>query len=91
LKRKTLNLGVSNLYINLRDPITQIMLILIVNVMLIIIVFSLSPKNLRGWKEKLGIETGQDLLIFFIIMGVACIVLLTLIFASLGFVVPIPY
>jgi len=67
------------------------MLILIVNVMLIIIVFSLSPKNLRGWKEKLGIETGQDLLIFFIIMGVACIVLLTLIFASLGFVVPIPY
>jgi len=91
------------LYINLRDPITQIMLIIIVNVAAFIIVeiaiyrnskkSALSTVNRppRNWKEKLGIETGQDLLIFFVIIGVACSVLITLVFASLGYIVPIPY
>ena len=90
------------MYINLRDPITQIILIIIVNVAAIIIVEiaiyrtkkpALPPEKRppRGWKEKLGIETVQDLLTFFVIMGVACSVLVTLVFASLGFVVPIPY
>jgi len=85
------------------DPVTQILLIIIVSVAAIIIVeiaiyrnskkSALSPEKrlLRGWKEKLGIETGQDLLIFFMILGVACSVLLTLVFASLGYIVPIPY
>jgi len=91
------------LYINLRDPITQIILIIIVNMAAIIIVeiaihrnskkSALSPEKHppRDWKEKLGIETGQDLLIFFVILGVACSVLVTLAFASLGYIVPIPY
>jgi len=91
------------LYINLRDPITQIILIIIVNVAAIIIVeiaiyrnskkSAISTENRppRNWKEKLGIETGQDLLIFFVIIGVACSVLITLVFASLGYIVPIPY
>jgi len=90
------------LYINLRDPITQIILIIIVNMAAIVIVeiaiyrnskkSALPEKRLpQNWKEKLGIETGQDLLIFFVIIGVACSVLVTLAFASLGYIVPIPY
>ena len=91
------------MYISLRDPITQIILIIIVNMAAIIIVeiaiyrnskkSALSPKKRLSqyWKEKLGIETGQDLLIFFVIIGVACSVLVTLAFASLGYIVPIPY
>ena len=82
---------------------TQIILITIVNMAAIIIVeiaihrnskkSALSPEKHppRDWKEKLGIETGQDLLIFFVVIGVACSVLVTLAFASLGYIVPIPY
>jgi len=46
---------------------------------------------LNSWKEKLGIETTQDLLTFCMIMGVAVTILITLAFAGLGYIVPIPY
>jgi len=46
---------------------------------------------LNSWKEKLGIETGQDLLILSVVMGIAVTVLITLAFASLGYIVPFPY
>jgi len=46
---------------------------------------------LNSWKEKLGIETTQDLLIFLVVMGVAVTMLITLAFAGLGYIVPIPY
>lgn len=54
------------------------------------------PKPSRGltlssWKEKLGIETGKDLLIFTGVVGVAVTMLITLAFAGLGYIVPIPY
>jgi len=52
---------------------------------------SSKKRHQRGWKENLGIETTQDLLTFFLIMGVACSVLIILVSASLGFIVPIPY
>jgi len=46
---------------------------------------------LSSWKEKLGIETRLDLLIFFVVTGVAVTILITLAFAGLGYIVPIPY
>ena len=45
----------------------------------------------NSWKEKLGIKTRLDLLIFCIIIGVACTVLTVLAVAGLGYIVPIPY
>jgi len=44
-----------------------------------------------SWKEKLGIETGRDLLIFSVFMGVAIAALITFAFAGLGYIVPFPY
>jgi len=44
-----------------------------------------------SWKEKLGIETGQDLLILAVVMGVAVTMLIALAFAGLGYIVPFPY
>lgn len=38
----------------------------------------------QGWREKLGIETTQDLLIFCIIVGVTCGVLAILVYAVLA-------
>lgn len=46
---------------------------------------------LNSWKEKLGIETRLDILIFFVVTGVAVIMLITLAFAGLGYIVPFPY
>ena len=90
------------MYINLRDPLTQIILIIIVSAAVLIIVKIAiyrkknsvpSPKKRpqRKWMERLGIETRLDLLIFFIIIGVACTMLTVLAVAGLGYIVPIPY
>ena len=90
------------MYINLRDPLTQIILIIIVNAAVLITVeiaiyriknSVLSPKKRpqRKWMKRLGIKTGLDLLIFCIIIGVACTVLTVLAFAGFGYIVPIPY
>jgi len=45
----------------------------------------------NSWKEKLGIETSQDLLIFGIVISFAATVLAILVTAGLGYIVPIPY
>jgi len=47
--------------------------------------------TLNSWREKLGIETRQDLLILSVVMGVAVTMLITLAFAGLGYIVPFPY
>ena len=44
-----------------------------------------------SWKEKLGIKTRRDLLIFSVVVGVAVTMLITLAFAGLGYIAPIPY
>jgi len=46
---------------------------------------------LNSWKEKLGIETTLDLLIFSIVVGAAVTLLIVLVFAGLGYIVPMPY
>jgi len=46
---------------------------------------------LNSWKEKVGIETTLDLLIFLVVMSVGVTILITLAFAGLGYIVPIPY
>jgi len=46
---------------------------------------------LNSWKEKLGIETRLDLLIFCIVVGAAVTILIVLAFAGLGYIAPMPY
>lgn len=82
--------------INLTDPVSQALMLLLIVMVVVIAIFIITilksaKYDFSKWKEKLGIETGQDLLIFCIVMGFASVVLVVLIATSFGFIVPIPY